>query len=254
MFCHHCGNELPEGAGFCPVCGKPVIGDPKKAGTAGAASGASGAAETAGASSDASKTQEQEFAEFQQKMDAAMDKVSAAADYAVGAAVGTAKDVLDQVDQAVDSAISDVKADFSSSPAPGAPGGPLKTDRSLVVYILLSIVTCGIYGYYFIYSVAKDVNVACSDDDEQTAGLGAFILLSIVTCGLYGLYWEYRLGNRLAKNGPAYGLNIQENGTTILLWRIFGSLLCWVGTFVGSHILIRNVNQICDAYNRRYGY
>ena len=37
-------------------------------------------------------------------------------------------------------------------------GQPLKTDRSLVSYILLSIITCGIYSYYFIYKMAYDVN------------------------------------------------------------------------------------------------
>ena len=114
-------------------------------------------------------------------------------------------------------------------------------------------ITCGIYGYYFIYTVARDINIACDDDDEETGGLGVYILLSIVTCGLYGIWWEYKLGNRLQKNGPAFGLSIQENGTTILLWRLLGCALCFVGTFVGSYILIRNVNLICDAYNRKNG-
>ena len=31
------------------------------------------------------------------------------------------------------------------------------------------------------------------------------VILSIVTCGLYGIWWEYKLGNRLQKNGPVKG-------------------------------------------------
>ena len=82
--------------------------------------------------------------------------------------------------------------------------------------------------------------------------MAAFILLSIITCGFYGLYWEYKLGNRLARNAASYGIDMQENGTTILLWRIFGAFICVVGTFVGSYILIKNVNAVCTAYNDRY--
>ena len=34
----------------------------------------------------------------------------------------------------------------------------IRTDRSIAIYILLSIVTCGIYSMYFIHSLAKDIN------------------------------------------------------------------------------------------------
>ena len=118
---------------------------------------------------------------------------------------------------------------------------------------MLSIITCGIYSYYFIYKIAKDVNVACDGDGQNTSGLAAFILLSIITCGIYTWFWYYNLGNRLAANAPRYGMTFQENGTTILLWQIFGSFLCGIGPFVAMYILIKNTNQICNAYNRKHG-
>jgi hypothetical protein len=83
--------------------------------------------------------------------------------------------------------------------------------------ILLSLITCGIYGYYFIYKLAEEVNIACEGDGEQTSGLVAFILLSFITCGIYAYYWYYKLGNRLAANAVRYNLNFQENGTTVLM-------------------------------------
>ena len=138
--------------------------------------------------------------------------------------------------------------------APYGGGERLKDDRGLVSYILLTIVTCGIYSYYFIYKMAHDVNIACEGDGQSTSGLVAFILLSMVTCGIYAWFWYYNLGNRLASNGPRYGLMIQENGTTVLLWLIFGSFLCGIGSFVAMHILIKNSNMICNAYNRTHGY
>lgn len=88
------------------------------------------------------------------------------------------------------------------------------------MYILLSICTCGIYSWYFIYTMAQDSNAMCQEDGKKTPGLLAFILLTIITCGFYGIYWEYSLANRLAGNAPRYGMNFQENGTTVLLWHL----------------------------------
>lgn len=125
----------------------------------------------------------------------------------------------------------------------------LKTDRNLLVVILLSIVTCGIYGLYFTYSLANDVNIACEGDGESTSGLLTYLLLSIVTCGIYAYVWHYMVANRLAANAPRYGMNFQENGTTVIMWILFGSLLCGIGPFIGLHIIIKNTNAICAAYN-----
>ena len=129
----------------------------------------------------------------------------------------------------------------------------VKEDRSLVMYILLSIVTCVIYSYYFLYSIAQDANVVCADDGKKTSGLAAFILLSIVTCGIYAWIWYYNLGNRLSENAPKYGLNFSENGTTVLMWMIFGSFLCGIGPFIAMNILITNMNALAHAYNEGQG-
>ena len=129
----------------------------------------------------------------------------------------------------------------------------IKTDRSLLMYILLSIVTCGIYSYWFVYTVAQDLNEICKEDGEKTGGLAAFVLLSIVTFGIYSYYWYYKLANRIAANAPKYGISIQENGTTILMWIIFGTLICGIGSYVAMHIIIKNVNALAIAYNEKHG-
>lgn len=139
---------------------------------------------------------------------------------------------------------------YGGPPYGGGYGGRLQTDRSLIMYILLTIVTCGIYSYYFIYKMAQDVNTACEGDGDNTSGLLTFILLSYVTCGIYAIYWEYALGNRLAANAYRYGFSFQENGTTVLMWYLVGLLLCGLGPFIAMHILIKNTNAICMAYNQ----
>lgn len=125
----------------------------------------------------------------------------------------------------------------------------IKEDRSLLMYILLTIVTFGIYGLYFIYKLAQDVNIVCAGDGKETPGLLKYFLLTLVTCGIYSFYWMYCLGNRLADNAPRYGLSFQENGSTVLLWQLLGMLLCYVGSLFAMHIIIKNTNMLASAYN-----
>ncbi len=77
---------------------------------------------------------------------------------------------------------------------------PIKADRSLIGWLLLSLVTCGIYSFYFLYCLARDVNTLCQDDGDYTPGLAEFILLSFVTCGFYVLLvlqdWQPPAGQR----------------------------------------------------------
>ena len=130
---------------------------------------------------------------------------------------------------------------------------PVTENRDFVLYVILTIITCGIYGLVFLYSMIQDVNTVCDGDGEHTRGLMGLILLSLVTCGIYSFYWYYCLGNRLAKNAPRYGMSFQENGTTVLLWMVIGSLLCGLGSWVATYIIIKNCNQLCAAYNRAHG-
>lgn len=125
----------------------------------------------------------------------------------------------------------------------------IQTDRNIVMMVLLSILTCGLYGYWFVYTMSSDVNVMCDGDGEKTEGLLMFILLSVVTCGLYAYYWYYKLGNRLQANAPKYGLTFTENGTTVLMWCVLGLLVCGLGQYVGIHILIKNTNAMAVEYN-----
>lgn len=168
-----------------------------------------------------------------------------------------ANETFNQAGQQLGAAFNDVRNNFNGGYQNGgmpSGGERLQSDRSLLMYILLTIVTCGIYSYYFIYKMAHDVNVACDGDGQSTAGLIQFIVLSIITCGIYSWIWEYSLANRLAQNAPRYGMTFVETGTTVIMWLIFGSVVCGIGPFIAMHILIKNSNAICAAYNRMNGF
>ena len=127
----------------------------------------------------------------------------------------------------------------------------LKTNRGLFVFIILSILTCGIYQYIFYYEIAKDINEICEEDGEHTAGLLKLILFSILTCGIYWIFWLYQFADRLANNAPRYGVEITENGTTVLLWLLLGFCCCGIGLLVALYIIIRNLNRLAKAYNEK---
>lgn len=136
---------------------------------------------------------------------------------------------------------------------PYKPIMPLRTDRSILIFVLLSIVTCGIYGLIFLYLLIQDVNTACEGDGEETPGFLLYLLLSVCTCGIYQFIWFYKLGNRLSNNCRRYGFSVSEDGTTVLLWMIFGYFLCGIGPFIAMNIVINQTNNVCMGYNRANG-
>jgi len=132
----------------------------------------------------------------------------------------------------------------------GSPENYSIKERSFFVYILLSIITCGIYGIVFWYQYVNDLNTICDGDGKETQNYVVVFLLTIVTCGIYNYIWLYGMGNRLQESAPRYGLTFSENGTSVLMWYLFGSLLCGIGPFIAMHILIKNMNVLAKRYNQ----
>lgn len=62
------------------------------------------------------------------------------------------------------------------------PGGHIE-QRNIALCIILSIITCGIYGLYWIYKLTEDVNTLKGDPNATSGGI--VILLGIITCGIY---------------------------------------------------------------------
>ena len=109
-----------------------------------------------------------------------------------------------------------------------------KEDRSLLIYMLLSVVTCGIYGLIFMWSFTNDLNDVSSAKDPdgwRSPNFIIVILLMIVTCGIYSWYWLYKVGNTIQRSGDDYGVRVDESGTTLILW----CLLLGVGVFISYH-------------------
>ena len=76
-------------------------------------------------------------------------------------------------------------------PVPAGAG----TNRNIALCIIFSIITCGIYGLYWMVMLNDEVS-RLAGEEEYTSGL-LVIVFSIITCGIYALYWYYRMGERI---------------------------------------------------------
>lgn len=92
--------------------------------------------------------------------------------------------------------------------------------RDIAVCIILSIVTCGIYGIYWLFCLNEDTNTI-SAEPYPTSG-GMVILLTIVTCGIYGIYWCYKQGEKLDRAAEMRGAPKSERGILYLVLAIIG--------------------------------
>ena len=80
-------------------------------------------------------------------------------------------------------------------------------ERSIVLYIILSIITCGIFGLYWFVCITEDTNAAA--DVAGTSG-GLALLFTIITCGIYGFYWAYKCGEKLDIAKEKRGMPVTE--------------------------------------------
>jgi hypothetical protein len=69
-------------------------------------------------------------------------------------------------------------------------------NRNIVLCIVFSIITCGIYSIYWLICLNNDMNTLTPGDDFQTSG-GLVFLFSLITCGIYGIYWSYQMGQKM---------------------------------------------------------
>lgn len=110
--------------------------------------------------------------------------------------------------------------------------------RDLAVGIILSIVTCGIYGLYWMYCLTEDSNTA-SGDHSMSGGLA--IVLTIITCNIYGIYWAYKMGQNLKTAKDVRGLPADDRSVIYLILAIFGLQI------VNYALMQDDLNKMADA-------
>ena len=128
----------------------------------------------------------------------------------------------------------------------------LKTNRSLAKYILLSIITFGIYAIVVMSSVSSDINIIASRYDGKKTMHYCLVcfVFSWLTLGIFPLVWYHKISNRIGAELTRRGIDYQIGASTFWLWSVLGCLIL-VGPFIYIHKLLRAMNLLSEDYNTR---
>lgn len=67
--------------------------------------------------------------------------------------------------------------------------------RNIALCIVFSIITFGIYALYWFVCLTNDANQESGQTDATSGGVA--LLLTIVTCNIYGWFWAYKMGEKI---------------------------------------------------------
>ncbi len=121
----------------------------------------------------------------------------------------------------------------------------------MVKFVLLSIITLGIYGIVVLSNISQEINqVASSRDGKHTMHYCLiFFIFSWLTLGIAPLVWYHRICNRIGNELAARSLPYSIGAGTYWGWAILGSLIV-VGPFVFLYKFLKAMNILNEDYNR----
>ena len=126
----------------------------------------------------------------------------------------------------------------------------LKTNKGLVKYILLSLITFGIYPLVIMSSISSDINLIASRyDGKKTMHycLLAFIFTGL-TFGIAPFVWYHRISNRIGNELNRRGIAYSFGAGSFWGWLVLGSFI-FVGPFIYLHKLFKAMNLLSADYN-----
>ncbi|MWV46307.1 DUF4234 domain-containing protein [Paenibacillus sp. HJL G12] len=107
--------------------------------------------------------------------------------------------------------------------------------RNIVLAIILSLVTCGLYGIYWFIVMTNEVGIL-SKDYSFTGG--KHFLLTLITCGIWTFIWAYQIGQHVAEAQRQRGQAVSDNS-------ILYVILTFFGLSIVTYALVQNdVNQL----------
>lgn len=100
------------------------------------------------------------------------------------------------------------------------PAIQLKTNRGLIKFILLSIITFGIYGIVVMSSVSTDINTIASKYDGKKTMHYCLVLFifSWLTFGIVPLVWSHKVSARIGDELNRRGINYSFGAGTFWGW------------------------------------
>ena len=123
------------------------------------------------------------------------------------------------------------------------------TSRGLLKYILLEIITFGIYGLFVMSHISEEINIEATPRDGKHTMHYLLILFifSWLTIGIAPLVWFHRISNRIGDELTARNCNYSFGASDFWLWNILGCLIV-IGPFVYTHKILKAMNLVNADY------
>jgi uncharacterized protein DUF4234 len=126
------------------------------------------------------------------------------------------------------------------SPGPGGVRAGVIKELNPVTVVALSLVTCGLYGAYWLYRTTGELRDALDDPSLKP---GIDLLLSVVTCGLWAIYVQYRNARVLHGALQRFDPGARDHSTLVLLLNV-AALLALIPWLVAMYILQDDQNRL----------
>ena len=131
-----------------------------------------------------------------------------------------------------------------------APARQLSTDRGMVTFILLSIITCGIYPLVVTSRISEEINLLASPHDGRNTMHYCllFFLVGPITMGIATFVWYHNISERIGNELKRRGIDYNFGASDYWLWNILGSWIV-IGPFVYLHKMLTAMNKLNAHYN-----
>lgn len=126
----------------------------------------------------------------------------------------------------------------------------LKANRSVLKFILLSIITFGIYAIVFYTKLGKDLNlIAGRHDGRKTMNYClVYFIFAPITLGIVGIVWFNKLSCRIGRELQRRQIAYRFGGRDYWLWNVLGALIL-IGPLVYLKKLCKAMRLLALNYN-----
>ena len=277
MFCKKCGNQLYENAKFCNSCGSPINNvssdnkggllsikkEQKKDSVDNKESNILNNSDIKQSDNSSNNDSNIDIIEVNQNN----EKVSSDNKGGLlGIKKEQKKDSIDNKESDIsnnnDSNMNIIEISIDNQSNEEVDYSKIKKKRNFIIYLILSIITIGLYPIYFWHKFIKDMNIICGKEGKSP-NIILVLIFSIITCGIYYLYWIYKQSERIKNTAARYNIVIKQSSGSILLWTIVGTIfalifsvlseivfISWLGILLGQYFMISNFNKLTNGITK----
>ncbi|MCO4762675.1 MAG: DUF4234 domain-containing protein [Myxococcales bacterium] len=124
------------------------------------------------------------------------------------------------------------------------PPPPWIAPRNAAVVLVLGVVTCGLYQMVWYHHIYRETQ-ALAGQTPTGQGYWLDLLLTVITCGIYGIFVDYQLNEQLNGLLEAQGQTTGKNdGTAVILLDVSAYVTGGMANLVTTAIAQEQLNRV----------